>query len=111
MKVVVAMDSFKGSLSSMEAGKAIRSGIYRADSNTQVVIQPLADGGEGTVNALVHGMGGTIQSIQVTGSTGKKVNCDYGIIEQTKTALIEIAGAAGGLGFAFQAFLHGKLDS
>lgn len=95
MKVVVAMDSFKGSLSSIEAGKAIRSGIYRVDSNTQVVIQPLADGGEGTVNALVHGMGGIIQSIQVKGPTGKKVKCDYGIIEQTKTALIEIAEAAG----------------
>ena len=58
MKIVVAIDSFKGSLSSLEAGNAIREGALRADSAAQVEVCPLADGGEGTVQALVAGMGG-----------------------------------------------------
>ena len=53
MKVVVAIDSLKGSLSSMEAGYAIQEGICRADPAAQVMVRPLADGGEGTVDALV----------------------------------------------------------
>ena len=53
MKVVVAIDSLKGSLSSIEAGNAIKEGIYRVDRNVEVVVRPLADGGEGSVEALV----------------------------------------------------------
>ena len=58
MKVVVAIDSFKGSLSSLEAGEAIREGVLKADKDAEVVIRPLADGGEGTVEALAIGLGG-----------------------------------------------------
>lgn len=95
MKVVVAIDSLKGSLSSMEAGRAIQEGIRRADSTAQVTVRPLADGGEGTVDALVSGMGGVIQTVTVTGPLGSPVSCRYGIIEDTKTAVVEMSGAAG----------------
>ena len=95
MKAVVVIDSLKGSLTSMEAGNAVAEGILRADAQAEVVVRPLADGGEGTVDALVCGMKGTIQNAVVTGPLGAPVNCEYGIIEQTKTAVIEMAGAAG----------------
>lgn len=95
MKAVIAIDSLKGSLSSMEAGWAIAEGIYAADSQAEVVVRPLADGGEGTVDALVCGMNGKMQEIRVMGPLGVSVNCEYGIIEETKTAVIEMSGAAG----------------
>lgn len=95
MKVVVAIDSLKGSLTSMEAGYAAAEGIRRADPKADVVIRPLADGGEGTVDALVCGMNGNMQNVMVTGPLGIPVNCEYGIIEGSKTAVIEMSGAAG----------------
>lgn len=95
MKVVIAIDSFKGSMSSIEAGYALNTGIHRADSSVEVVVKPLADGGEGTVDALVSGMDGVIQSVVVTGPLGAPVSCRYGIIQESKTAVIEMSGAAG----------------
>ena len=95
VKVVVAIDSLKGSLSSIEAGKAIENGIRRVDNNSMVYVRPLADGGEGTVEALVEGMGGTYQTVTVSGPLGESIDCEYGIIEETKTAIIEMSGAAG----------------
>ena len=99
MKVVVAIDSFKGSLSSMEAGQAIAEGVKRVYQNVEVVVRPLADGGEGTVEALVEGMGGIFVTKEVTGPLGEKVEAIYGIIESkddlSKTAIIEMSAAAG----------------
>lgn len=95
MKVVVAIDSFKGSLSSFEAGNAIARGIKRVDDMADICIRPLADGGEGTVEALVEGMNGTFQEVTVTGPLGKKVKCRYGMLEEQKTAIIEMSSAAG----------------
>lgn len=95
MKAVIAIDSLKGSLSSIEAGQAIAEGIKKADAKAEVVIRPLADGGEGTVEALVCGMNGTLQHVKVTGPLGESVVCEYGIIDETKTAVIEMSGAAG----------------
>lgn len=95
MKAVVAIDSLKGSLSSVEAGNAIAEGIRRADAQAEVVVRPLADGGEGTVDALVQGMNGSLQQIQVTGPLGDPVDCAYGIIEEEKMAVIEMSAAAG----------------
>lgn len=60
MKIVVAIDSLKGSLTSIQAGEAIEKGIKKVDLEAEVVIKPLADGGEGTVDALVDGMGGKL---------------------------------------------------
>lgn len=110
MKVVIAIDSLKGSLTSMEAGYAIAEGIHQADQNADVIVRPLADGGEGTVDALVCGMNGTMQEVSVTGPLGEPIICKYGIIRQTKgdfqescpscteptkTAILEMSGAAG----------------
>ncbi len=95
MKVVIAIDSFKGSMSSMEAGTAAAEGIKRAQPDTKITVRPLADGGEGTVEALVQGMNGKIQDVMVTGPLGKPVCSQYGIIKDTKTAVIEMAEAAG----------------
>ena len=95
MKAVVAIDSFKGSLSSLEAGNAVRTGILQADPEAQVIVRPLADGGEGTVEALTIGMGGTLMTVQVTGPLGEKVVAKYGILADGKTAVMEMSQAAG----------------
>ena len=95
MKVVVAIDSLKGSLSSLEAGEAIKSGVLNAIPDAEVCVRPLADGGEGTVEALALGMGGELKNVEVTGPLGEKVNCLYGILEESKTAILEMSGAAG----------------
>ena len=95
MNVVVAIDSLKGSLTSLEAGEAIRQGIHRVTPDAQVCVRPLADGGEGTVEALVLGMNGRNEKVLVTGPLGKPVECVYGILPETKTAIVEMSGAAG----------------
>lgn len=95
MKVVVAIDSLKGSLSSLEAGSAISEGIHRALKDAEVIVRPMADGGEGTVEALALGMNGRIEKIKVTGPLGDPVEAVYGIIDETHTAIIEMSAAAG----------------
>ncbi len=94
MKVVIAIDSFKGSLSSMEAGNAAKAGIRRACS-AEIIVKPLADGGEGTTEALVEGLGGRYVSAEVTGPLGEKTNARYGILKDGQTAVLEMAEAAG----------------
>ena len=95
MRVVVAIDSFKGSMSSLEAGEAISNGIKKAHKDAEVEIRPLADGGEGTVEALSIGMGGRLINVDVTGPVGRKVSAVYGIVDSSKTAIIEMSQAAG----------------
>ena len=95
MKAVIAIDSLKGSLTSMEAGYAIADGIRKAYSDAETVVRPLADGGEGTVDALVEGMMGSMQEITVNDPLGRPVSAKYGIIESSKTAIIEMSAAAG----------------
>lgn len=94
MKVVIAMDSFKGSLGSMEAGNAAREGILKA-CGADVVVKPLADGGEGTTEALVEGLGGVYVNLTVTGPMGSPVKARYGILEDKRTAVMEMAEASG----------------
>ena len=99
MKVVVAIDSLKGSLSSLEAGQAIKEGVQVVYPNADVIVRPLADGGEGTVEALAIGMGGELVSVTVTGPLGEPVTAQYGILKaddtRPKTAIIEMSAAAG----------------
>lgn len=95
MKIVIATDSLKGSLTSLEAGQAISQGIHRAIPDAEVIVRPIADGGEGTVEALVLGMNGKEVTVTVTGPLGTPVECTYGILEEQKTAIIEMSGAAG----------------
>lgn len=95
MKAVVAMDSFKGSLTSLEAGEAVREGILRAMPDARVTVRPLADGGEGTVEALTAGMGGRRERVTVTGPMGRPVEAVYGILDGGRTAVMEMSAAAG----------------
>jgi len=88
------MDSFKGSLTSLEAGNAVKDGILSASSEHEVTVLPLADGGEGTLEALVEGLSGVYRSEDVTGPDGKKVTVRYGIVHGD-TAIIEMAQASG----------------
>lgn len=95
MKVIAAIDSFKGSMTSMEAGNAVKKGILAAKPDAEVVVNPLADGGEGTVDALIEGLGAKKIPVTVTGPLGEKVSCYYGFLEETKSAVMEMASAAG----------------
>ncbi len=113
MKVVIAIDSFKGSMSSMEAGRAAKAGIERArgadgidrargadgidraSGADRIVVKPLADGGEGTTEALVEGLGGEYVTVWVTGPLGEKTEARYGILRDKRTAVLEMAEASG----------------
>ena len=95
MKVVVAIDSLKGSLSSMEAGLAIKDGVLAAKPDTEVIVKPLADGGEGTTDALIEGMNGERIDLTVTGPMHTPVDAYYGYLKDTNTAVMEMASAAG----------------
>ena len=94
MKVAIAIDSFKGSLSSIEAGTAAAAGVKRVFPDAVCEVRPLADGGEGTVDALVAGLGGELQSVTVTGPAGKPTVAKYGLLPGG-TAVMEMAQAAG----------------
>lgn len=95
MKVVVAIDSLKGSLSSMEAGLAIKEGVLAAQPDAEVIVKPLADGGEGTTDALIEGMNGERIDLTVTGPMHTPVDAYYGYLKDTNTAVMEMASAAG----------------
>ena len=100
MKAVIAIDSLKGSLTSLEAGEAIKKGIMKVYKDAEIVIRPVADGGEGTAVALTLGMNGKLEKVKVTGPLGKEVEAEYGILEpsethKVKTAIIEMSAAAG----------------
>ena len=95
MNIVVAIDSFKGCLTSLEAGKAAGAGVSAVFPGADVKVMPLADGGEGTVEALTLGMGGALNNLEVTGPMKKKVKAQYGILPDGKTAIVEMSSAAG----------------
>jgi len=89
------MDSLKGSLSSIEANMAIKEGFLQANSDFNIQTLPVADGGEGTVEALVHATKGRFVETTVTGPLDKPVKARYGILGDEATAVIEIAEACG----------------
>jgi len=95
LRVVIAIDSFKGSLSSIEAGNAVKEAICRLDKNAEVLVKPLADGGEGTVDALASGLDSKIIEIWVKGPLMTNVKAKYCILKNSNTAVIEMAAAAG----------------
>lgn len=94
MKVTCAMDSFKGSLTSRQAGEAAAEGIRRVYPNAEIFIRPLADGGEGTVAALLEGLGGELRTVTVSGPRGGRVECPYAVLP-SGAAVLEMAAAAG----------------
>lgn len=95
MKIVVAMDSLKESMTSQEAGYAVKEGICRVLPEAQVVVKPLADGGEGTAAVLAEGLSGSMIETEVEGPYGERIHSVYGYLESNKTAIIEMAAAAG----------------
>ena len=95
MKTVIAIDSFKGSLSTFESGAAVAEGIRAVYPDAEVVISPIADGGEGTVSAIVSATGGELCRAEVTGPLGDGIVAEYGILPESKTAIIEMSAAAG----------------
>ncbi|OIJ18103.1 glycerate kinase [Anaerobacillus alkalidiazotrophicus] len=95
MKVVIAPDSFKESLTALEVANAIEEGLSELLPNANYVKIPMADGGEGTVQSLVDATGGFIEKVSVIGPLGNKVEAFYGLLGDGKTAAIEMASASG----------------
>lgn len=95
MRVIVAPDSFKGSLSAVEVANAMEEGILSVFPTAQVIKISIADGGEGTTDSLVNATGGRLMKSEVTGPLEKKVEANWGILGDGKTAVIEMAAASG----------------
>lgn len=95
MKVVIAIDSFKGSLSSLQAGNAVKDAILRLNSDAEITVKPLADGGEGTVAALAESSHSEMIELTVSGPLQTPVTATYCILKDRNTAVIEMAAAAG----------------
>ena len=95
MKVIVAPDSFKGSLTAVQAAQAMAAGIRDADPSIETVLLPAADGGEGTMGSLVGATDGKIVSVIVQDPLGRKIEASYGVLGDGETCVIEIAEASG----------------
>lgn len=95
MKIVIAPDSFKGNMTSLEVACAIEKGIKRVLPKAKCVKIPMADGGEGTVQSLIDATGGRFIQKQVKGPAGRKVRARYGLLADGETAVIEMAEASG----------------
>lgn len=95
VKIVIAPDSFKGSLSALEAAKAIEKGVKKARPDAETVLVPVADGGEGTLDSLVSATDGRKVQVNVKGPLLKTVQAEYGVLGDEKTCVIEMASASG----------------
>ncbi|GAB2474516.1 glycerate kinase [Xylanimonas ulmi] len=95
MRVVIAPDSFKESMSAADAADAMRRGVLAAVPDAECVLVPMADGGEGTTDALVAALGGTLVTARVTGPMGAPVEASYGWVADERLAIIEVAAAVG----------------
>lgn len=95
MKVIVAPNAFKGSLSAQQAAAAIARGVREVFPDAEIVEIPVADGGDGTVEALVSAHRGAIRRVDVDGPDGEPVQAVYGLIDNGRTAVVELASASG----------------
>lgn len=95
LEVVVAPDKFRGSLSAAEAARAMARGVRAADPGAVVSEVPMADGGEGTLDALVSATGGEIREADVIGPLGNPVRARFGLLGDGRTAVLEMASASG----------------
>ena len=95
MKVLIAPDSFKGNLTALQVAQAIAAGVKRVVPDATTVLKPMADGGEGTVQALVDATGGTIMTTEVKDPLGGPITARWGILSDKTTAVIEMAAASG----------------
>lgn len=94
MRVVIAPDKFKGSLSAPEAATAMARGVRRVAPHAEIDEVPMADGGEGTVTALVAATAGSLREIEVTGPLGSPVIASFGLLGDGRTAVLEMASAS-----------------
>ena len=95
MKIVIAPDSYKGSIYAPEAAQAMREGVMRVLPEAEVVLVPVADGGDGTLETLVETSGGETRAAQVTGPLGEPVRASWGAMGDGRTAVIEMARTSG----------------
>lgn len=95
MKIIIAPDSYKESLTAMEVAEAIETGFKKIFADAEYVKLPMADGGEGTVQSLVDATEGSIVTCQITGPLGQQVEGFYGLMGDGSTAIIEMAAASG----------------
>ncbi|HOB91694.1 MAG: glycerate kinase [Bacillota bacterium] len=95
MRILIAPDSFKGCLTALEVGNALKDGILSVCSEAVVDVVPMADGGEGTVRSLVDASSGKILTAEVLDPLGRPVTAEYGIMGDGHTAVIEMAAASG----------------
>lgn len=95
LRIVIAPDSFKGSLKTSEVAEAMDKGVKMTFPEAKTILLPIADGGEGTVEAILRGRGGEKIEVDVTGPLGSKVKGYYGILPDGKTVVIEMAAASG----------------
>ncbi|MGC3943450.1 MAG: glycerate kinase [Chryseolinea sp.] len=95
MRILIAPDKFKGSMSATEAGEAIREGLLTANSNVECIVVPLADGGEGTTEVLTKAAHGSFQAARVRDPFGKEIIAQYGLSIDNRTAFMEMASASG----------------
>ena len=95
MKIVIAPDSFKGSLTAQEAAIAMSNGVLSVLPNAKIEKIPLADGGDGTMDSLVFSTGGQFRDASVLDPLGREIIAQYGILGDRKTAVIEMATASG----------------
>lgn len=95
MKILIAPDSFKGSMTSIQASLSMERAILEGDPLAETVLLPMADGGEGTVDAVLWGNDGKRISCRALDPLGREIDATYGWIEKEKTAVIETAAASG----------------
>jgi glycerate 2-kinase len=95
MKVVIAPDSFKGSVSAPEICKIVKKGILAVFQEAEVCEVPLADGGEGTMENMVYSSNGTVTTINVTDPLGRNIEASYGVLGDNETVIVEMAQASG----------------
>ena len=95
MKVVIAPQAFKGSLSAYQAAQAMAEGVRRVFSNAETALVPVADGGDGTLETLVESSDGQVYTATVTGPLGRPVKAQWGALGDGRTAVIEMARASG----------------
>ena len=95
LRIIAAFDSFKGSLTSREAGEAFRHGFMEVHPDAEVVILPIADGGEGMAEAICEGMGGEMVTAVVSDPLGRKVEASYALVNGGNTAVIAMSAASG----------------
>lgn len=93
-KYILAPDSFKGTMSSREICAIMRRAIEKADNDAKIISVPIADGGEGSVEAFISALGGRRRNVTVTGPHFERLSCSYGITDD-KTAIIEMSACAG----------------